>query len=240
MRRSWLSLQLLLSCVLLLAIVAVEGRHSKEEESSSEEECHCEKRHHCVEECCKRCCHEEEECCCEKRHHHKDEECCTRKHSHGKEESGKKRHPHVEEEEADENKGSHIGKRHPKKRHLLLKESEEAILDSSEVYEHIEKEERNRIMELAAQDSEAEAIGIMVYVKMILAKTNCTRTKEQEEAGVEYSRAYLEKEGCQLPPKFQQEKHNCTFGIFINMRTEKKAVISQECSIIPGIKLPIF
>ncbi|XP_026541183.1 cystatin-like [Notechis scutatus] len=83
-----------------------------------------------------------------------------------------------------------------------------------------------------------EAIGIMVYVKMLLAKTNCTRTKEQEEAGVEYSRAYMEKEGCQLLPKLKQEKHNCTFGIFINMRTEKKAVVSQDCIITPRIKLP--
>lgn len=160
MRRSWLGLQLVLSCALLLAVVAVEGRCCKEEESSSEEECHCEKRHHCVEECCeKRCHHEKVEeccCCCEKRRHHEDEECCKKKHSHGKEESGKKKHSRAEEEEeADENKDPHDGKRHPKKRHPLLEELEEASSDSSELYERLAKEEQQRIAELAAQTSDA-------------------------------------------------------------------------------------
>ncbi|XP_026573458.1 uncharacterized protein LOC113447453 [Pseudonaja textilis] len=261
MGRSWLGLQLLLSCALLLAVVAVEGRCCEEEESSSEEECLCEKRHHCVEEGSKkRCHHKEEECCCKKRHHHKDKGCCKMKHSF------------VEEEEADKNKGPRVGKKHSKRRHPFFDDLEEASSESSEILELMAKEEQQRIMEKAAQSDAVpqykkeqavayfnrgsmgayykhledgqlelqEAIGVMVYVKMLLAKTNCTRPKEQDEAGLEYSRAYMEKEGCQLLPKLKQEKYNCTFGIFINMRTEKKAVVSKDCTAVSRIKFPFL
>ncbi|XP_034261687.1 uncharacterized protein LOC117657673 [Pantherophis guttatus] len=280
MRRSWLGFQLvLLSCALLLAVVAVEGRHGKEEEGSLEEECRCveegcKKRcHHEEEECCceKRCHHEEEECCCEKKHHHKDEECCKKKHSHGEEEAGKKKPSRVavEEEAADKKKAPHKEKRRFRMRIPFLEESEDSTGDSSEIYKDFAKEQQEMIMKQAAQTSDAvprhrkeqaiahfnqrsegtyykrledgqleykKAIGVMIYVKMLLAETNCTKTEEQKEAGVEYSRAYLEKEGCQLLPQFKQEKHNCTFGIFLDMRTEKKVVTSRDCTIIPGIK----
>ncbi|KAK9391312.1 hypothetical protein NXF25_018642 [Crotalus adamanteus] len=258
MRRSWLGLQLLLGCVLLLAVLVAKGKCCmEEEESSSEEECHCVKRHRCVEECCeKRCHHEEEQCCCEKRHHHVEDKCCKKRHSHGG------------EEEADKKKHPHVAKKRPKKRHPRLEESEEASSDSSEYYKHMAEAEQRDIVELAAQSMDAvrhhrkeqaiayynqgidgayykhledaqvevqKAIGVMVYVKILLGKTNCTKNKE-EEVGVEYSRAHLEKEGCQLLPQPNQEKHNCTFGIFVDMRTETKAVVSQDCIIIPGIK----
>ncbi|KAM3824701.1 uncharacterized protein M6D78_016158 [Vipera latastei] len=283
MRRSWLGLQLLLGCVLLLAVFVAQGKCFKgEEESSSEEERQCGKRHHCVEEGCeKRCPHEEECCCCEKRRHHEEEECGCKKRHHQEEECCcccEKRRHHEEDKccknrhshggEAGRKKHRHVGKKHPKKRHPHLEELEEASSDSSERYKRIAEADRRHIMQEAAQslhvvrnyrkdqaiahynqenngpyykhleDAQVEvkkALGIMVYVKMVLGKTNCTKNQEKE-AGVEYSRAYLEKEGCQLLPQSYQEKHNCTFDIFIDMRTEKQTVVSQDCIIIPGIK----
>ncbi|NRM55274.1 hypothetical protein F3A58_23740 [Salmonella enterica subsp. enterica serovar Typhi] len=148
-----------------------------------------------------------------------------------------------ESEEATED-SSEIHKRFLKQEQEIIRE---LAAQTSEAVPHYRKEQAvdhfNQGSEETyyknIEDGQLEykkAIGVMIYVKMLLGETNCTKTIEQEEAGVEYSRAYLEKEGCQLLPQLKQEKHNCTFGIFLDMRTEKKAVVSQDCTIIPRIK----
>ncbi|XP_070622654.1 uncharacterized protein [Erythrolamprus reginae] len=333
MRRSWLGLQLALSCALLLAVFVADGRCCKEEEKSSEEESPSEKRHHSMEECCeKRCHHHEDECCCERchhhhedecccerchhhhedeccccercHHHHEDEccccerchhhedECCEKKHSHGKEESGKKRHSHGKKESG-KKRHSHGKKESGKKRHSHVEEEKKKETDkkkpvekkrpkkmfpfpgdleetSTEMYKSMAEREQSILARAAAQDFDPvyhhrkaqaiahvnrgsegsyykhledghleykKAIGVMVYINVLLGKTNCTKTKEQEETGVENSKAPLEKKDCQLPPPLKQEKRNCTFCIFIDVRTGKEAVVSQKCSTIPKVKL---
>ncbi|KAM6435356.1 uncharacterized protein PHA67_000871 [Liasis olivaceus] len=82
-----------------------------------------------------------------------------------------------------------------------------------------------------------KAFGVMVYLEVVLAKTNCSKGDE-EEGGVKYSSAYLENQGCQPLPESEQEKQSCRFDIFIDTRSGKQAVIGNHCTILPGSEKP--
>ncbi|XP_077776604.1 uncharacterized protein LOC144325823 [Podarcis muralis] len=84
-----------------------------------------------------------------------------------------------------------------------------------------------------------DAIGTMVHMKMLLAKTDCRKEDLREHREmVEHLVHFMhsskkeplpELKGCNLPPPDEQENLNCNFRIYMDAREGSISVVHHKC-----------
>ncbi|CAI5797920.1 Hypothetical predicted protein [Podarcis lilfordi] len=84
-----------------------------------------------------------------------------------------------------------------------------------------------------------DAIGTMVHMKMLLAKTDCRKEDLRERRDMmEHLMHFMpsskkeplpELKGCNLPPPDEQENLNCNFRIYMDAREGSISVVHHKC-----------